>query len=65
MLASQITHFNFLSNSQGVSLALVMTSLNPTTDCESDLGLLNSLFKVALVSANDAKGLPTCNPAER
>ena len=34
-----------------------MISLNPTTDCESDLGLLNYLFKVALVSANDAKGL--------
>ena len=34
-----------------------MISLNPTTDCELDLGLLNSFFKVALVSTNDAKEL--------
>lgn len=34
-----------------------MISLNPITDCELDLGLLNSLFKSALVSFNVARGL--------
>lgn len=57
MLAYRITHFNLLSNSQGVSSTLIMISLNPTTDCVSDLGLLNSLFKAALVWASDARGL--------
>lgn len=34
-----------------------MISLNPITDCESYLKLLNSLFKVALVFASDVRGL--------
>ena len=46
MLASQILHFNLWSSSQGVSPSFIMISLNPTIDCASDLGILNSLFNV-------------------
>lgn len=34
-----------------------MISLNQITNCESDLGLLNSLLKSILISASDARGL--------
>ena len=34
-----------------------MINLNLITDCESELDLLNSLFKVSLVSASTTRGL--------
>ena len=48
-------------NSHGVSLTLIVISLNPTTNYESDLGLLNSLFKSTLVCASDARRLSKQN----
>lgn len=46
ILASSILHFNLWSNSHGVLPNYIAISLNPTIDCASYLGLMNSLFRV-------------------
>lgn len=56
ILTSRITHLNLWSNSQCVSSTLIVISLNPNTDCESDLGLLNYLLKETLVSTSVSTG---------
>ena len=57
ILALWILHFNLWSHSKGVSPGFKVISLNPTIDCTSDLGLLNSLFSTVWISANLAFGL--------